>query len=194
MAGACGVRHHACDAGAKAAGRPTLAKASPPCWRNANPSTRSPRWRAFPSDRVFDRPAPPAGCRAELAAWESRAISISRAPGGAQGPHFPQSASQAARKKLTRSRTKAGNSLRSSFAPSPIKARIIIGSKIRSMKICAVARRFVSGRRVPWRRAKAREWHRSGHGTRPPLPGPARLHGPGGSRPEIGRLRQSWRA
>ena len=57
-----------------------------------------------------------------------------------QGPYFPQSASQAARKKLTRSRTKAGNSLRSSFAPSPIKARIIIGSRMRSMKICAVER------------------------------------------------------
>ncbi len=58
----------------------------------------------------------------------------------AEGPHFPQSASQAARKKLTRSRTKAGNSLRRSFAPSPIRARIIIGSRMRSMKICVVAR------------------------------------------------------
>ena len=95
---------------------------------------------AHPQSRVFDRPAPP-GCRARaLADRERRAISNSRTPvdDGAQGPHFPQSASQAARKKLTRSRTKAGSSLRSSFAPSPIRARMIIGSRMRSMKICAV--------------------------------------------------------
>ena len=84
--------------------------------------------------------AGPAAEREALADWESRAISsLALADDGAQGPYFPQSASQAARKKLMRSRTKAGNSLRSSFAPSPIRARIIIGSKIRSMKICAVA-------------------------------------------------------
>ena len=77
-----------------------------------------------------------------VADWERRAISKSLAPVGnsARERYFPQSASQAARKKLTRSRTNAGNSLRKSFAPSPIRARISIGSRMRSMKICAVVR------------------------------------------------------
>jgi hypothetical protein len=68
------------------------------------------------------------------------APSQNRARKIARKTYFPQSASQAARKKLTRSRTKGGSSLRNSFAPSPIRARISIGSRIRSMKICAVLR------------------------------------------------------
>jgi hypothetical protein len=56
---------------------------------------------------------------------------------GRDGLHR-QSASQAARKNLTRSRTNEGRSFRRSFASSPIRTRISTGSKIRSMKICAV--------------------------------------------------------
>src|ERR1700730_4300701 len=59
---------------------------------------------------------------------------------GREGVHCPQSVSQAARKTLTRSRTKLGTSFRRCFASSPIRARISIGSRMRSMKICAVAR------------------------------------------------------
>jgi hypothetical protein len=53
----------------------------------------------------------------------------------APASHCAQPASQAARKKLTRSRTNDGSSLRSILASSPIRDRISIGSRMRSMKI-----------------------------------------------------------
>lgn len=46
---------------------------------------------------------------------------------GDEGLHRPQSVSQAARKKLTRSRAKLGTSFRRYFASSPVRARISIG-------------------------------------------------------------------
>ena len=49
-----------------------------------------------------------------------------------------QSASQAARKKLTRSCKKDGNSFLRFFSSSPIRDLISIGSRMRSMNICAV--------------------------------------------------------
>ena len=46
-----------------------------------------------------------------------------------------QPASQAARKKPTRSRMKDGSSFRKMFVSSPIRDRISMGSRMRSMKI-----------------------------------------------------------
>src|ERR1700759_5875979 len=145
MARTRGIRHYAFEVGARdesQRGDRHRRKRDP---RSGGPPTlrRVRRDGGYPCQAVFStallrRP----GCGPErVADRERRAISKSLAPvdNSAQGRYFPQSASQAARKKLTRSRTNAGNSLRKSFAPSPIKARIIIGSRMRSMKICAVA-------------------------------------------------------
>jgi hypothetical protein len=59
---------------------------------------------------------------------------------GDEGLHRSQSISQAARKGLTRSRTKLGTSFRRYFASCPVLARISIGTRMRSKNICALAR------------------------------------------------------
>src|SRR5260370_33941733 len=57
---------------------------------------------------------------------------------GDEGVHCPQSVSQAARKTLTRSRTKLGTSFRSCFSSPPITARITIGCAVCSLKSCTM--------------------------------------------------------
>src|SRR4051794_19916483 len=138
MAGARGIRYHLFSAGAQRGRRDRHGRKQVVSYGGTPTSGRLRRDGRHPGPTVFS----PAllsrrGGGAEgLWGWDRRKISL--AFRSAQGRYFPQSVSQAARKKLTRSRTKSGNSLRSCFAPSPINARIIIGSRMTSMKICAV--------------------------------------------------------
>ena len=66
-----------------------------------------------------------------------------------------QFASHAARKKLTRSRTKCGSSFRRLFGSSPARDRMSIGRRMRSINICAVER-ILSAPKRPLRRARRR--------------------------------------
>ena len=80
-------------------------------------------------------------CRHELQNGSLALISVETCCRGCRSilPYGFQPASQAARKKPTRSRMKDGSSFRKIFASSPMRDRISIGSRMRSMKIWAVA-------------------------------------------------------